>query len=500
MQRNYGSLGQRRNSGSAWQWMIIGMVLGFGCAAIIAIGGIAAGVLSLDGSIAGLPTSTPMIITATPLPATATFTPTPITPTATQNISLQVSLPTSTPTTDPASLLPTAAPTTQIPPTVGGAALPTTTTGGGAVPPAVGGTGATSSDRLLALASEMVQIEGGTFQMGTDAAEVVRAVNECLAGYGGEAGRCQVEMGEDSAPPHSVTLSPFMIEVTEVSYEQYLAFINGLGPGSHRNGCGGFPCMQTRTDSETSNVTFDSANYSVLPGILNHPMTNVTWYGAQAYCEAIGRRLPTEAEWERAARGDTGFIYPWGDAWDATRANSSRPADLAAERGKVPVDALPTGASVYGVLNMAGNVAEWVSDWYDARWYSNPSSGGTDPVGPAAGTVKVARGGSWDTVPFFLRSVHRLDRDPLAPTADIGFRCAGDVGSQAPASNAGVPEQPNNLLSVTSTPDPATLGGSEEETTANSQPTLPPLPATNTPAAPAAPLATATQQQPLAPG
>lgn len=488
MQRNYGSLGQRRNSGSAWQWMIIGMVLGFGCAAIIAIGGIAAGILSLDTSLAGVPTSTPMVITATPLPATATFTPTPITPTATQNVSLQVSLPTATPTIDPASLLPTAAPATEVMlPTLGSAA---TTTGGGA-PLA----GAATSDRLLALASDLIPIEGGTFQMGTDAAEVVRAVNECLAGYGGEAGRCQVEFGEDSAPPHSVTVSPFQIEVTEVSYEQYLAFINALGPGSHRNGCGGFPCMQTRTDSETSNITFDSANYSVLPGILNHPMTNVTWYGAKAYCEAIGRRLPTEAEWERAARGDTGFIYPWGNEWDATRANSSRPADPTAERGKFPVNSFLTGASTYGVLNMAGNVAEWVSDWYDARWYSNPASGGTDPVGPAAGTVKVARGGSWDTVPFFLRTVHRLDRDPLAPTADIGFRCAADIGAQPPTSlGAAAPEQSNPLLSVTSTPDPAALGASEEETTANSQPTLPPLPATNTPAA------SATPQQPLDPG
>lgn len=494
MQRNYGSLGQRRNSGSAWQWMIIGMVLGFGCAAIIAIGGIAAGVLSLDNSLVGVPTSTPMIITATPLPETATFTPTPPTPTATQNVSLQVSLPTSTPTIDPASLLPTAAPTTEIVPTTAGA-LPNTS-GGGATSPQFSGAVA-SSDRLLALASDLVPIEGGTFQMGTDAAEVVRAVNECVAGYGGEPGRCQVEFGEDSAPPHTVTISPFQIEVTEVSYEQYLAFINSLGPGSHRNGCGGFPCMQTRTDSETSNITFDSANYSVLPGILNHPMTNVTWYGARAYCEAIGRRLPTEAEWERAARGDTGFIYPWGNEWDPTRANSSRPADPSTPRGKVPVDSLTSGASVYGVLNMAGNVAEWVSDWYDPRWYSNPASGGTDPVGPAAGTQKVARGGSWDTVPFFLRTVHRLDRDPLAPTADIGFRCAADIGAQPPGSNFGVPEQPSNLLSVTSLPDPATLGTSEEETTANSQPTLPPLPATNTPPAP---LATATEQQPLAPG
>ena len=162
--------------------------------------------------------------------------------------------------------------------------------------------------------------------MGTTAAEVNAAVQDCKNGYGGDPGNCDASMGEDSAPQHNVTLAPYSMETTEVSYAQFLAFMNALGPGSHRNGCGGQPCMQTRNESETSNIQFDGANYSVLLAINDYPVANVTWYGAKAYCEAIGRRLPTEAEWEHAARGNEGNIYPWGNTWDPTRASTKRPA------------------------------------------------------------------------------------------------------------------------------------------------------------------------------
>jgi formylglycine-generating enzyme required for sulfatase activity len=264
------------------------------------------------------------------------------------------------------------------------------------------------------------------------------------------------------------------MEIYEVSYAQYLTFMNELGPGSHRNGCDGQPCMQTQNESETSNVTFDSANYSVPSVINDFPMVNVTWYGAKAYCEAIGRRLPTEAEWERAARGDTGFVYPWGDTWDATRASTNRP-DGGGEPQKVAVSAFPTGASPFGILNMAGNVAEWTSDWYDARFYSRPEAAGLDPRGPVSGTEKVVRGGSWDAVPFFARTAHRQSRQPLDPTAWIGFRCVEDINAVAPV-NAPIGA---DVAPSLSTPDPALLGvpgAADEETTANSAPTLPPAP------------------------
>ncbi|MFQ3566251.1 MAG: SUMF1/EgtB/PvdO family nonheme iron enzyme [Aggregatilineales bacterium] len=507
MSRNYGSLG-RRSSAAVWQWVIIGMIMGFGCSVMFFLGALAFGVVNLDGvAAANLPTQTPFVITATPEPVTPTEPPAEPTPT---EVLLEIQAPTASPTTDP-TMLTLMAPTETpdplaLPQQPGLGADPLGSPQGDPLQPlvsglagqdiqqpvggAIGGQAQTVSgqfDRVLLLASELLPVEGGTFQMGTTIAEVQAAVQECLAGYGGDPGACELAYGEDSFPQHPVTVSPFLMERTEVSYEQYLAFMNALGPGSHRNGCFGQPCMQTRTDSETSNITFDSANYSVNIAILNFPMTNVTWYGAQAYCQAIGRRLPTEAEWERAARGNDGRIYPWGNSWDANNASTRRPAS--GEPAKVPVTAFdPVGASPFGILNMAGNVAEWVFDWYDPRFYSRPEATLPDPQGPATGQTKVVRGGSWDTVPFFTRTVHRQERGPLDPTASIGFRCVADIDSvpspiqpQTPLTGGGQLEAAGGSAPAgQGLIDPSQLGvipgGADEEITANAAPTLPPRP------------------------
>ncbi len=471
---SYGYVG-RRSGGAAWQWIVIGMVLGFGCSVVLVLGGLAANVLSLDPNrVANLPTQTAFIITATPAPVTPTTEPTEALPTATeaQGIQLEVVPPSATPTIDATflTLQPTARPTTAG--LVGNETplSPNTDTAG------------TGGDdlfvRLRSLASDTVSIDGGTYQMGTTPGEVNTAVQECKDGYGGEAGNCDVSFGEDSYPQHAATVSTFSIEVTEVTYAQYMAFINALGPGSHRNGCGGYPCMETRTDSETSNIQFDGANYSVLLAINSYPMANVTWYGAKSYCEAIGRRLPTEAEWEHAARGSQNNIYPWGNSWDSTLASTKRPAS--GEPSTVPVTSFPDGQSDYGVLNMAGNVAEWVSDWYDTRFYGRPEATIADPVGPATGTEKVVRGGSWDAVPFFARSVHRQSYDPGRATAWIGFRCVEDANSAQPTQSGPLAADTTNNSSDLPLPTTAALGSGSEETTANSAPTLPPAPATAT--------------------
>jgi len=421
---NYGYVG-RRSGGSAWQWIIIGLVLGFGCSVIFVLGGLAAGVITLDGAaVANLPTQTPnvIIITATPAPVTPTIAVAAPTITPTMPILLEIQPPTATPTINPTYLtLSSPLQSTQTTLGIGG----NTGTGN----PAIGQSAGGDLTNVIAQANETILIEGGTFAMGTTAAEVSQAVQECLGGYGGEAGNCQLEYGEDSYPQHQVTVSAFRIDRTEVSYAQYLAFMNTLGPGAHRNGCDGQPCLQTRNESETSNIAFDSATYSVLFAINDYPMTNVTWYGANVYCRAINRRLPTEAEWERAVRGRQGTIFPWGDAWDAARASTRRP--LSGEPAAAPIFAFTDGGSDFGVLNMAGNVAEWVSDWYDARYYGRPEATAPDARGPLSGTTKVARGGSWDSVPFFARNPHRQDRDPLQPTAWLGFRCAEDINAQA---------------------------------------------------------------------
>jgi formylglycine-generating enzyme required for sulfatase activity len=475
MSRNYGSLG-RRSGSAAWQWVIIGGILGFGCAAILVLGALAFGVLNLDGtSIVDLPSQTPFIITATPAPVTPTNT---LDESPTTEQALLVEPPTATPTTDPAQLTPTPTPTAT-PPLLGFGTTPTIQSGSTASAQSIDLQSPQQiEDRFVgvaAQASELVRIEGGTFEMGTNFAEVTAAVQECVQGYGGDPGTCDVSFGEDSFPAHQVTVSPFFIERTEVSYAQFLTFLNALGPGNHLTGCFGLPCAQTLRESETSNINFDSQNYSVNIAINNLPVTSVTWYGAQAYCQAIGRRLPTEAEWERAARGSTNSLYPWGATWDGSRAATRRDQNGEPVQAQ-SVDAFPLGASSWGtgsILNMAGNVAEWVSDWYDPNYYDTAASAGPDPQGPAAGTAKVNRGGSWDTMPFFVRTVHRREELPNRATADIGFRCASDTDS------AGGAPLGSNPLPVT-TVDPASLGqigaDSDEETTANSQPTQPPPP------------------------
>ncbi len=483
MSRNYGSL-NRRSGNAAWQWILIGAIVGFGCSVIVLLAGLATGTLSLDGqSAANLPTQTPFIVTATSGPETATAT-------ATQDLATDVALniqaPTATVTLNPTllTLQPTEAPTTGM--------TPTATTGTVAVAGNTD-TGGGRFDRVQAITSPMVSIPGGQFAMGTTVAEISAAVAECQQGYGGEPGTCQLSYGEDSVPQHNVTVSPFQMETYEVSYEQYLTFLNSMGAGSHRNGCLGQPCLQTRAESETSNITFDSANYNVNVAILDLPVTSVTWYGALAYCQAIGRRLPTEAEWERAARGDDGRIYPWGNEWLPDNAATRR----ATVSDKSPVDAFATVSSPYGAINLAGNVAEWVSDWYDPRWYGRAEATLPDPQGPATGTTKVNRGGSWDTVPFFARTPHRRDSDPLSPTAELGFRCVADANSAAVATQSSGPigSQPAGTV------DPAALGvipgltpGGDEESTANqlnSASTLPPRPTT---------AATVGPQPTLAPG
>jgi hypothetical protein len=144
---------------------------------------------------------------------------------------------------------------------------------------------------------------------------------------------------------------------------------------------------------------------------------------------------------------------------------------------------------------MAGNVAEWVSDWYDPRFYSRPEAQNPNTTGPTAGTNKVVRGGSWDAVPFFARTIHRQDRVPNDATAWIGFRCASDTDAVVPATGGGSNGNAGPIGVFTPTTDPAFAGsaGSEEESLANAQPTLRPLP-TNTQSAPPTPLT------PLAPG
>ena len=396
----YRPIGGRRQRNAAWQWVVIGFIPGLFCGLSIMIGIIFEGTL-LD---VVLPTPLPRVET-TVVHVVMTATEDPNKPSATPVTEFVVV----TATPDPAlsagglgavavsSPLPAAdgAATAALPSSPLPTALPTDTAAPVAQPPVQ------VPDILQVLRSLAVTVPGGTFTMGTLPAEVIVAVEECTVR---DSGACLATYAEDSYPAHAVTVDAFLMETTEVTLEQYVAFLNIRGPGSHLNGCAGFPCIQTRNESADAPIVFDSANYSI-PGILpQYPAYGMTWYGAREYCETIGRRLPTEAEWERAARGDDGRIYPWGNAWDNALAKTNRPLDTAP--GPLPIASFPLGASVFGVYDLAGNMAEWVSDWYSERYYAAVAGQGTvvNPPGSSDGSTKGLARGILEQRAFFQSS------------------------------------------------------------------------------------------------
>ncbi|MBZ0290677.1 MAG: formylglycine-generating enzyme family protein, partial [Anaerolineae bacterium] len=194
----------------------------------------------------------------------------------------------------------------------------------------------------------------------------------------------------------------------------------------------------------------------------------------------------TEAEWERAARGPQNFLYPWGNTFTTDFAKTSRPRpDDPTLAGAVAVGSYTSGASFYGMLDMSGNIAEWVSDWYSPSYYTQLAQSGQavlNPQGPPAGTEKVVRGGSWDTPPFFARTIHRQSAEPQNQTLWLGFRCAQDGTASPTGDTSGTTGGTGSLN---------TAPEATEDT--NSAPTLPPPPVTGATTAPPAattPLAT----------
>ncbi len=207
----------------------------------------------------------------------------------------------------------------------------------------------------------------------------------------------------DEWPQRSVSLDAFLIDQVEVTNERYMAFVKATG---HR----------------TPPNPYGTGPLGSLTGIEHLPVVQTTWYDAKAYCTWAKKRLPTEAEWEKAARGTDGRLYPWGnEPPTAKRANFDR--EWEEEKTLHPVGALPGGDSPYGVKDMAGNAREWVSDWYDAEYYQDAPL--RNPQGPdKKGVVRVIRGGSWHSPASDITTTARGRGGFALQTHGTGFRCA----------------------------------------------------------------------------
>jgi serine/threonine-protein kinase len=267
----------------------------------------------------------------------------------------------------------------------------------------------------------MVYVPGGTFQMGSLE---------------------PTDFG-DTDPVHTVTLDAFWIDRTEVTNAQYTAFLNDEGNQTWEDAYkrleleAAYTLIERVDDAPSA----DGVLYRPKEGYANHPVVNVTWYGAMDYCAWVGMRLPSEAEWEYAARGPEGRRYPWGDQFDPARLNDcerryhrvncrNRNAD-AYDDGYAetsPVGSFPTGVSWCGALDMAGNVWEWVVDWY-ARY---PSDAQVNPQysmfgvceGEETGNIHVLRGGGYLNGANAVRATERGWNSAFSGVFDLGFRCA----------------------------------------------------------------------------
>ncbi len=237
----------------------------------------------------------------------------------------------------------------------------------------------------LTTPSPVIEIEAGWFLMGSEPMDPTAGL--------------RLPYDNTESPRRRIWLDRYAIDREEVSVANYLQWLASQ------------PDARALDTSEIDSTVGD------------RPMVGVTWHEADRYCRAMGKRLPTEAEWEKAARGVDGRLFPWGDdPPDDRRAVFGRSADglsaLAA------VDALAEGRSPYGVLNMAGNAAEWVADWSGIDWYVVMPE--RNPPGPARGRYKVVRGGSWRSEPVMLRAATRNAASPETRRDTIGFRCASD--------------------------------------------------------------------------
>jgi len=255
--------------------------------------------------------------------------------------------------------------------------------------------------------AEMVFVPAGDFTMGGSEDQITATYQAAEAVVGSSLPRSEMEA---EGPQHKVSLDDYWIYKTPVTVSQYKKFTAATGHA-----------MPTAPEWGWKD---------------NHPIVNVTWNDAQAYAQWAGVRLPSEAQWEKAARGTDGRQYPWGNQWDETRLQCSKRAPSDAGR-TAAVGSFPKGASPYGALDMVGNVWQWCDDWYGAEYYKNSPE--RNPTGPESGSFRIMRGGSWrygGPISFMFRTSDRSRKAPDGSGGFMGFTSHDEVGFRCVASGS----------------------------------------------------------------
>lgn len=272
--------------------------------------------------------------------------------------------------------------------------------------PALGSTRVSEIDGMT-----LIFVPGGEFPMGSNAS-----------------------LGPEK-PVHTVHLDPYWIDRTEVTNDMFGLFVSQSGYQTYAEKAGVSEIMNLATSKME---TIPGADWqhpqgpaSDLSELGDHPVVQVSWYDALAYCQWAGRRLPTEAEWEKAARGMDARDFPWGDDFDGTLLNFAD-ASLNAFWGDndfddgyqftAPVGSYPMGASPYDILDMAGNAWEWANDWADESYYQD--SPASNPGGPPSGDNRIVRGGSWHDIADGQLAAYRGWATPDTTSSTLGIRCA----------------------------------------------------------------------------
>ncbi|NGX51423.1 MAG: Serine/threonine-protein kinase pkn1 [Chlamydiae bacterium] len=235
--------------------------------------------------------------------------------------------------------------------------------------------------------TEMVTIQGGEYYRGSD------------------------EGGRDERPRHAVKLSGFALDVHPVTNEQFVRFLEVMGGEKDANNQHIIHLRESRIRRHGGKLTIES-------GYTKHPAIGVTWYGAIAYAKWIGKRLPTEAEWEIAASSGEELIYPTGASIERTQANFF---------GVDTTTVMSYASNKLGLFDMVGNIYEWCQDWYDYNYYEVAMQRPDNPNGPLQGVYRVLRGGCWKSLKDDLRCAHRHRNNPGIVNRTYGFRCAADV-------------------------------------------------------------------------